>query len=204
MNIKKYLIIPVLIFSLTLTACFNKNLSKENASDLVTEFLEDFRVCKYDAMYELTHDKYQYFKGIYSAEVPTNSYMFGAFSRSLGYEIKDVKLEKGEAVVTVHTSNIDAEKVLNKIAATYIKACEEDTENNLDKDELLLQTTKFCFDSTDNERVEHDTVFNLIEQDGKWAIESNIMIYDDITGGYMTYYYKNVVMKDLTEDMKGK
>ncbi|MBQ9518321.1 MAG: hypothetical protein IJR59_00300, partial [Firmicutes bacterium] len=193
----------VLIFSLTLTGCYNPKLNKENAESLVKEFLEDFRICHYDEMYDLTHDKYQYFKGIYSEKVPTNSYMFGAFSRELSYDIKDVYLTDDEAVVTVHTSNIDAEKILNKIAATYIQACEDDTENNLDKDALLLSTTQYCFDSPDNERVEHDTVFNLIEQDGKWAIESNIMIYDDITGGYMTYYYKNVVMKDLTDEMKG-
>ena len=203
MNIKKFLIIPALIFSLTLCACLNPNLTKDNAETLVTEFLEDFRVCNYDAMYELTHDKYQYFKGIYSSEVPTNSYMFGAFSRSMAYEVKDVSLVNGEAVVKVHISNIDAEKTLNKLAATYIQACEDDKENNLDKEDLLLQTTKFCFDDPDCDRIEHDTVFNLIEQDGKWAIESNIMIYDDITGGYMTYYYKNVVMKDLTDEMKG-
>ncbi len=202
--LKKFLIIPTLILSLSLTGCFNKNLTKEKAEELVVEFLEDFRDGNYPAMYELTHDKYKYFNGIYSSEVPSNSYMFNAFSRNLYYEVQDVSLVKGEAVVKVHTDNIDAEKVLNRITATYIQACMDDTENNLDKDELLLETTKFCFDSHDNERVEHDTVFNLIKQDGKWAIESNIMIYDDITGGYMTYYYKNVVMKDLTDEMQNK
>lgn len=204
MNIKKFLLIPVLILSLAMPACSNKNLTRENARAIVTEFLEDFRVCKYDEMYALTHDNYKYFNGIYTADVPANSYMFGAFSSNLAYDIQNVSVSNGEAVVKVHTSNIDAEKVLNNIAVTYIQACKDDTENNLDKDDLLLQTSKFFFDSPDNERVEHDTVFNLIEKDGKWAIESNIMIYDDLTGGYMTYYYKNMVMKDLVNDMKGK
>ena len=63
-----------------------------------------------------------------------------------------------------------------------------------------MENTKHFFDDPEAPRIEKDTVFNLIEKDGRWIIESNIMIYDDITGGYMTFYYKNVVFKDLISE----
>ena len=178
----------------------SKELTSENAQSLVTAFLEDFKAGDYTGMYKLTHDDYPYFEGIYLPDSESNKVMFAKLSEKMTYEIKSVQLDGKEAVVKAHITNIDAEKVLTTLTSTYLEACEKDKDKNLDKDELLLETTKFCFDNPTSEPYEKDTVFNLIEKDGKWTIESNIMIYDDITGGYMTYYYKNMVLADMIEE----
>lgn len=181
-----------------------KNLTLDNAQTLVETFLTDFKAGDYEAMYKLTHDDYPYFEGIYLPDSESNKLMFAKLSDKLQYDISSVTIEDGEAVVTAHITNIDADKALTNVTSTYLEACENDKDNNLDKDELLLETTRFCFDNFSDEPYERDTVFNLVEKDGNWTIESNIMIYDDITGGYMTYYYKNMVLADMIKENEEK
>ncbi|MBQ6555695.1 MAG: DUF4878 domain-containing protein [Firmicutes bacterium] len=191
---------------LCLNGCSQKSaaLTSENAQALVENFLEDFKSGDYEGMYKLTHDDYPYFEGIYLPDSESNKLMFVKLSEHMQYEIKSVQLLDNEAVVNVHITNVNADTALTNLTSTYLDACEKDTENNLDKDELLLETTKFCFDDASAGTYEKDTVFNLVEKDGKWVIESNIMIYDDITGGYMTYYYKNMVLADMIEETQEK
>ncbi len=204
MKIKKLMMIPALVLMLTQSGCFNPKLNKDNAELLVTDFLEDFRAGNYDAMYDLTHDGYTYFNGIYNPDSASNAAMFRAFGSHLEYEIKDIAIDGKECDVTVHITNVDADKALTKVTATYLTLCDQDTNDELDKNDLLTQTTDYIFNADDAEKIEHDTVFNLIEKDKEWTIESNIMIYDDITGGYMTYVYKNVVFDDLLTEMATK
>ena len=100
MNIKKLFIIPV--FLLLLAGCTGADLTKENASLLVTDFLEDFRKGDYDGMYACTHDGYTYFNGIYNPESQSNANMFNALGQNMEYRIKSVSVHGKEADVTVY------------------------------------------------------------------------------------------------------
>lgn len=200
LNIKRIILLAAFIGSLLLlSGCGSKYLDAANAETTVTDFLEDYKDMDFDGMYAMTHDAHPYFDGLYIPQSESNVYMFKTLSYDLDYQITDISINKKEAAVTVHTSNINVENVLNAITEEYLEAVKNDPEGKTDVDKLFLDITQKHFDDPDNERIEKDTVFNLIEKDGHWTIESNIMIYDDITGGYMTFYYKNVVFKDLAQ-----
>ena len=36
---------------------------------------------------------------------------------------------------------------------------------------------------------EKDTSLDFVKQDGKWVIEDNVGVYDDLSGGYLTYCF---------------
>ena len=202
---KKKILGLVMIVMLTtgLTSCGNKNLTSENAQALVEEFLQDFKNGKYEEMYALTHDAHPYFQGLYDANVQSKAVLFEELSNELEYEILNIQVDGKEATVNTHVSNIDTTAALNDVSQTYydkIMELGEDKIKEADTEALLVETIKQCFEKEDAAKKEADTVFNLIEKDGEWTIESNILIYDDITGGYtIQYTWNNLSAADDTK-----
>lgn len=181
-----------------LTAC--GDLTEENAQMLVDEFLQDFKQGKYEEMYPLTHDEHPYFQGLYDESVPTKKALFNKLSEKMEYSIESVQVNGKEAIVNTHISNVDAQAAIDDAAKKYydrIMEMGEEAVENADTDAILADVIEHCFDAKDAERTEKDTVFNLVAQKGKWKIESNILIYDDITGGYtIPYTWNNLTAID--------
>ncbi len=192
---KKKILLPLgIVLTVLLTSCGSKELTEENAQAIVENFLQDFKQYKYTDMYALTHDAHPYFQGMYDESVPSKVALFNGLSDGLEYEITGVVVDGKEAVVNTHVSNVDAQAVVSKATEQYVNTLtemEESEAENTDMDALLSKILAQNADDPDAERIQKDTVFNLVEQNGEWKIESNILIYDDITGGYVIPYTWN-------------
>jgi hypothetical protein len=160
-------------------------------------FCEDFKNMDFDAMYALTHDGTKYFNDIYVEGTDGSELIFQAMADNLSYEIGECTIDGENASVNAKISNLDMNQVMSDVIDEYFELCEANPDDidSIDINEIL---TKHLNDP-ETARHSSDTVFNFIKKDGKWVIESNVMIYDDVTGGYMTYYFQ-VNMANMTTE----
>lgn len=179
---------------LFITGCNNN--SAGDAAKAVDKFLQEFKNGEYENMYALTNDGAEYYSGIYVPEEKVNCLLFEFLSENLQYEIKSYETtDSNTAVVTVELTNVKISDLLDDIQTMYMEYCaaNEDIIEDIDLNDLLYQITEYKFNSGEYETETKETEFTLTYKSGKWAIESGIIIYDDVTGGYITYYYKNTI-----------
>lgn len=189
-----------IVLSTALSGCNKPSTPPE---EVVTAFLEDFSNMDYEGMYELTQDKHQYFKDIYLDDNSDNTKIFKTLSDNIEYEVGDVETSfwNKDATVEVDIRNIDSKIAMNGIMTDLFSKYEE-YEDELDQHDMDAELDQIVEDRLNPEtapRTNTNTVFNLINQDGQWVIESNVLIYDDITGGYFTYYFQNNFANTLTD-----
>lgn len=184
--IKIATLISICLISLSLSGCHEKAKAQMQAD--AASFCEDFKNMNFEGMYNLTHDKNPYFNDIYQPDADGSSILFDAMAKNLTYEIGECEINGENAEVNAKISNLDMNTIMNDVLADYFKKCEDEPDNidNIDLNAIIKEHTE----REDAPRRERDTVFNFIKQDGKWTLESNVMIYDDVTGGYMTYYFQ--------------
>ena len=169
-----------------LTGC-NEEAKEQMIADSKA-FCEDFKNMDFDAMYALTHDGNKYFNDIYVPDAEGSEALFEAMADNLEYEIGECTIKGKNASVSAYVSNIDMNIIMSNVLNEYFELCEADPENinNIKLDDIIYDK---AYDPVAQRR-NANTVFNFIKQDGKWVMESNVMIYDDVTGGYMTYYFQ--------------
>jgi hypothetical protein len=151
-------------------------------------FCSDFQNKDYKAMYALTHDEVEYFNGIYQEGTDGGDAIFDALSDNLEYEILDCKIDGDNASVNAKITNLDMENIMSSVINDFYEQCEANPDDidSIDINSILDEH----LNDENAPRKSEDTVFNFIKQDGKWVLESNVMIYDDVTGGYLTYYFQ--------------
>ncbi len=167
----------------------------------VTAFCDDFKKMDFDAMYALTQDQTKYFNEIYIPDAEESEVLFKAMADNLEYEVGECEIDGSNASVSAKISNIDTNALMGDVLNDYFDQCEADPENidNIN----IVDIINAHLSDPDIKRREADTVFNFVKKDGKWSIDSNVMIYDDITGGYMTYYFQvNMVAMSEFEGME--
>lgn len=199
MKLKKITILGTMIIGLMLSGCGGG--PEVGADVVVEEFLQDFKNMDYEGMYALTQDGHQYFKDIYLEDNEGNNIIFSSLSENMEYEIIEVDKSfwKKEATVEVKINNIDASAAMGDVITDFLNTYEE-YENELDEhdmDQVLNDIVEQRLSDPEAIRKETNTIFNLTQEGNKWVIDSNIMIYDDVTGGYLTYYFQNNFINGL-------
>lgn len=179
-----------------MTGCHEEEKAQMQAD--AAAFCQDFKDMDFDAMYELTHDKTKYFNEIYVPGSEGSEMLFKSMADNLEYEIGECEIKGDNASVTAQISNVDMNIAMGDVLNDYFEQCEADPDNidNISLDEIIDEHVN----ADDAQRRSADTVFNFIKQDGKWVLESNVMIYDDVTGGYMTYYFQANMAVDSSFD----
>ncbi len=184
--IKPMLIGAVICTMSIITGCHEEEKAQMQAD--AAAFCQNFKDMNFEAMYELTNDKTKYFNQIYVPDTEGSEMVFRSMADNLRYEIGECEIDGKNATVNAKISNVDMNNAMSNVLNEYFEECEENPENI---DNISLEA---IIDKNVNDpeaiRREADTVFNFIKQDGEWVLESNVMIYDDVTGGYMTYYFQ--------------
>jgi hypothetical protein len=184
---KALTVIAACVASLALLSGCNEE-AKSKMIDDANAFCSDFKNRDYSAMYELTQDKVEYFNGIYQEGTEGGDAIFNALSDNLEYEILDCTIDGENASVNAKITNLDMSSVMSDFLSDYYEQCEANPDDidSIDVDAIL----DTHLNDENAERKSEDTVFNFIKQDGEWVLESNVMIYDDVAGGYLTYYFQ--------------
>lgn len=194
----------ILLFVFMLTGCNkSKAIGDDEAKALVKDFINTFQKCEYENLYPLTSDGGEYYRGIYIPEEATNELLFNYFSEKLDYNIKSVKKVNDTTVtVNVELTNVKAEELVERIQAQYLAYCQanEDVLDDIDLSDLLYKVMEYELGKDDIETQTVETEFNVIYNSDKWILEGGIIIYDDMTGGYITYYYKNNIFGGLESE----
>lgn len=198
-KIKAMTLLFLCLIMAALTGCHEKAKAQMQAD--ATTFCEDFKNMDFQGMYNLTHDQNPYFNDIYTPDSPTNQLLFETMANNMTYYIGECTVDGKNATVKAKIENLDMNTIMNEVLADYFEQCDANPDNidGIDLDQIIKEHTE----KEDAPRQSKDTVFNFIKQDGKWVIESNVMIYDDVTGGYMTYYFQTNIALGKTPGGKG-
>lgn len=194
------LIFAMVVLTLGFIYFCNRGIEDVKAEKLVNEFIDTFKSCDYEKLYTLTNDGAEYYSGIYLPEEKTNELLFNFFSENLECKIKDVtQFDDKTVIVKTQLKNVKAEALMDRIQNQYLAYCQanEDILDTLDLDDLLYKVMEYEMSKNDFEKEVRDTDFTLVFENGSWKLESGIIIYDDMTGGYITYYYKNNIFNGL-------
>ena len=165
----------------------------------VTSFCDSFKAMDYEAMYALTLNQTKYFNDIYNPDAQESEVLFQAMADNLQYEVGECEIDGSEASVSTRITNIDTNALMGDVLNDYFEQCEADPDN-IDNINVLDIINEHLNDP-EIQMCHADTVFNFEKQDGKWVMDDNIMIYDDVTGGYLTYYFQvNMMAMSEFED----
>lgn len=178
----------------------NYAIEDEKIENIVYNFTDTFKKEEYEKLYSMTNDKAQYYSGIYLPGEKTNELLFHFFSENLECKIKSInKFDKNRIIVKAQLTNVDAQALMERIQNQYLAYCQanEDILDSIDLDDLLYKVMEYEMSKKDFETVTKDTDFALVFENGGWSIESGIIIYDNMTGGYITYYYKNNIFNGV-------
>lgn len=189
----KKILAAVLCLVVIFSACGKKEAPQECVS-IANQFISCYTNADFEGMYALTNDEYPYFNDMYNPDDSLNKALFDALTKNLSYEITGGEDFGESANVKLHVSNINAEQLLGSIVDEFTNLYKQnpDTYENMDMDAELEKIVTAKIASAPY--TEKDTSIDFIKQDGKWVIENNIGLYDDLSGGYMTYYFNaNVV-----------
>lgn len=184
---KKITIILTAVLCIVLFAgCHEKEKAQMQAD--AAAFCQDFKEMKFDDMYALTNDGTKYFNDIYVPGAESNELIFKSMADNMEYEIGECTIDGKNASVKAKISNVNMNLAMSDVLNEYFAQCDADPDNidNIDINKIIDDRVN----SADAERRDADTVFNFVKKDGKWVIESNVMIYDDVTGGYMSYAFQ--------------
>lgn len=186
-KIKTVLTVTVCFTALTALSGCHEEEKAQMQTDVVS-FCDDFKAMDFDSMYALTNDQTKYFNDIYIPGAEESEILFQAMADNLEYEVGECEIDGSNATVNAKISNVDMNVLMGDVLNDYFDQCEASPDNidNIN----IIEIINNHLSEPDLQRREADTVFNFVKEDGKWAIESNVMVYDDITGGYMTYYFQ--------------
>lgn len=193
---KLFTILMAAVIALTLAGC-SKQEAPQECVDLANQFINAYSYKNFESMYEMTNDKYPYLSGMYNKDEKVNSMLFDALTDNLEVKITGGNDFGDTANVTLHIKTADAITILGNIVSDFTNLYKQnpDSYKNMDMDAELEKIVKSY---TENPPMtERDSQIDFIKQDGKWVIESNVGIYDDLTGGFLTYYFDVNVLQNV-------
>lgn len=182
--------ILLLLFACTFlfTAC-KEDVAPEECIEQTNEFVTYFKNKDFESMYEMTVYKDPYLAGTYDENSPIGQKLFGAMADNLNFEITGGSRDGNSAYVRAHVVTIDFNKLLTDVVSEYMEYCKTNAEN-LTSDQLGDALESILDEALKNPQpFEKDTSLDFVKQDGKWVIEDNVGVYDDLSGGYLTYCF---------------
>lgn len=184
---KRIFLLIVLIMSL-FTGCGEKN-APDECIEQANQFVSYFKQKDFESMYEMTVYKDPYLAGTYDENSTIGQKLFNAMSESLNFEITGSKQEGDSAYVKAHIVTVDFNKLLKEVVSDYGEYCKENAET-ITSDQLGGILENILGEALKNTTpYEKDTSIDFVKKDGKWIIEDNVGVYDDLSGGYLTYCF---------------
>ncbi len=194
---KKLFIVLISAVMLLCAAACSKHEAPQECIDIANRFVNAYSYKNFESMYEMTNDKYPYLSGMYNKDEKINAMLFDTLTDNLEVEITGGNDFGDTANVTLHIKTADAITILSNIVYNFTNLYKQnpDSYKNIDMDKEL---EKIVASYTKNPPMtERDSSIDFIKQDGKWVIESNVGIYDDLTGGFLTYYFDVNVLQNV-------
>ncbi|MGN1319131.1 MAG: hypothetical protein ACI4VF_08955 [Lachnospirales bacterium] len=173
---KKVLLILICAFFLALCGCNSDK--KDTAEEVAYDFISSFQNQNFERMYTLTNDMSPYLSNVYNPDEKLNVKLFKALSDNMDYYITKTEIKGENANVFYHLRTLDSEKLMAGIIEDITKNPNDDINEVFDRQVVLCP------------RIEKDTVLNMDRVGESWVIESNVGIYDDLCGGFLTFSYK--------------
>lgn len=184
----KKLFLIILAVMLLVTAC-KEDKAPEECIEQTNQFVNYFKEKDFESMYNMTVYKDPYLAGTYDENSPIGQKLFNAMSEHLNFEITGGSRDGKSAYVKAHIVTINFQKLLTNVVDEYADFCKENAET-LTSDQLGDVLENILDEELKNaEPYEKDTSFDFVKQDGKWIIEDNVGVYDDLSGGYLTYCF---------------
>lgn len=184
----KKLFLIILAVMLLVTAC-KEDKAPEECIEQTNQFVNYFKEKDFESMYNMTVYKDPYLAGTYDENSPIGQKLFNAMSEHLNFEITGGSRDGKSAYVKAHIVTINFQKLLINVVDEYADFCKENAET-LTSDQLGDVLENILDEELKNaEPYEKDTSFDFVKQDGKWIIEDNVGVYDDLSGGYLTYCF---------------
>ncbi len=180
----KYLMLILCVCALS--ACTGGR--QEAQEQYVEEFVEHFREHDFAAMYAMTNDSMAYFQDLYMPDNEYNKRIFDAMSENLYFEITSSEKKNDTINVYAKVSNIDMRQAIPQIRDKYLQLLSTAGED-ADVNAMYTDVIEEVLSSSDLAYTEKETVFNFVKMNGNWVIDSNIGIYDDLSGGYLQNYF---------------
>ncbi len=186
----KRIVLIFLAISIFLVGCgANNSEASKECIEKTNEFLTYFKNKDFESMYNMSLYKDQYLAGTYNKDSVIGRMLFDSMTQGLSYEIKDT-VENGDNVyVKFHIVTKDYNDVLSRVVGYYTDFLKKagDTMTSEEIDDVLETILDEQLKSA--KVYEKDTQLDFIKKDGKWIIEENVGVYDDITGGYLSYCF---------------
>ncbi len=184
----KKLFLIILAVLLLVTAC-KEDKAPEECIEQTNQFVNYFKEKDFESMYNMTVYKDPYLAGTYDENSAIGQKLFNAMSEHLNFEITGGSRDGKSAYVKAHIVTINFQKLLTNVVDEYADFCKENAET-LTSDQLGDVLENILDEELKNaEPYEKDTSFDFVKQDGKWIIEDNVGVYDDLSGGYLTYCF---------------
>ncbi len=194
---KKILILLLCSFILLTAIGCDKKEAPAECTEITKEFINCFKEKDFEGMYALTNDNYPYMSGLYNESDSLNKALFDAITDNLNVEITGGEDFGDTAKVSLKISNLDTESLLSNVVYQFTNLYKQnpDSYEKMDMDAELEKIVNAQIGITPVK--EKDSSIDFIKQEGKWVIESNIGIYDDLSGGFLTYYFNVNVVQNV-------
>lgn len=184
----KKLFLLIISITLLLTACSSDTAPDECISQ-ANEFVEYFKSKDFESMYAMTKYQDPYLAGTYDENSTIGQKLFNAMSDHLTFEITGGSRKGNNAYVNAHVTTIDFKQLLTDVVGQYTEYCKANGEN-ITSDEMGQALENILDEALKNPTpYEKDTSIDFVKEKGKWIIEENVGIYDDLSGGYLTYCF---------------
>lgn len=184
---KKIILILVSIM-LLFTGC-KEDKAPEECVNMTNEFVQYFRDKDFESMYAMTKYQEPYLAGTYDKDSPIGTKLFDAMSNKLEFNITSGSRDGSNAYVKAHIKTIDFNLVLTNVVKEYTDYCKSKG-NSLTSEDMDKALSSILDTNINNAPVyEKDTSFDFVKEKGKWIIEDNVGVYDDLSGGYISYCF---------------
>lgn len=185
----KKIVLLFAVLIVALTGC-KSDKAPDECINQTNEFVQYFRDKDFESMYEMTKDKNPYLAGTYDANSVIGRELFDAMTNSLKFEITSGSRNGKNAYVNAHITTINTEKLLTNVVNEYTEYCKS-MGNSLKSDDMDKALKTIIDENLKNTEVyDKDTSVDFVKENGKWIIEDNVGIYDDLSGGYLTYCFR--------------
>lgn len=184
----KKILFLIIALVLVLSGC-KKDVAPEECIAQTNQFVEYFKAKNFDAMYEMTYNKDPYLAGTYDENSPIGQKLFNAMTENLSFEITGGSTEGKNAYVRGHIVTVDIKQLLTDVVNEYTKYCTDNADELTE--ERMGQALELILDENLQNLTpyEKDTSLDFIKVKGEWIIEDNVGVYDDLSGGYLTYCF---------------
>lgn len=172
-----------------LTGCGKSDTPPEECVKQAQEFVDHFKALDFEAMYAMTKHQDPYLAGTYDKDSAIGRKLFNAMSEHLTFEITGGSKDGKDAFVNAHITTINFKELLTRVVREYVEYVKTSGEGA--SDEQMQQALETILDEAlkNPTPYEKDTSVDFVKEKGKWIIDDNVGIYDDLSGEYISYCF---------------